>query len=864
MALLELTVTDLALIDRARVALAQGFTVITGETGAGKSLLIDALLLVSGGRADAGAVRAGATAARVEALFDRPADAGPTGEEPLICVREVAPGRTVARIDDQTVPVARLAATVEPLVAVHGQHEQQRLLVPSRQRELLDANGGHASLLEAVADRVRAWRANREALAALEMPVSELERRLELGRHAVAEIEAVAPRPGEVAELRQRLDLVAGAERFLRAAGAVREALTGEGGAVDGVAQGLQEARELARQDARLEPVVGRLEGVGAELADIAAEVRAAADDREADQGEAAALEERLGTLYGLLRKYGEDEAAVIAHGVAAAEEVARLEDVDAQRARRLADETRLRADADAAAAALTLARTRAAQAAAEAITGALSELGFPTAAFSIAVEPRELDASGADEVTFVLAPNPGEPPAAVPHRLGWRAVARVPSHRAGAGRRRPDAHAGVRRGGRGNRGALRGPCRAQPVASGPGSPGAVRHAHATGRGACRRAPPHQQAQRRWPDRDPGAAAGCRRAGRGARRDAHGAGHRGGAPRRSRAPPARGPQPRAGGGAVTPAPTGFESALDAYLDQLRVERGLSAATIRAYDADLREFARSAPDVDAWDRSPEPAVRWVAGLGRPPSTLLPATVRRKAAAVRAFYRFCAREELTTIDLADHLPPAGPTLALPDTLDVAEVEALLDAARPESPASTRDRALLELLYASGLRISEALGLDVGDLSFVTESVRVIGKGDRERVVPVGEVALAAIRRYLDDARPLLAGAIEGGRAAKGRRSGAAISGPMFLSAHGRRLSRMEAWRAVRRAAREAGIARHVSPHTLRHSFATHLLEGGADLRVVQELLGHASITTTQLYTHLTGARIRQVYDQAHPRA
>ncbi len=151
----------------------------------------------------------------------------------------------------------------------------------------------------------------------------------------------------------------------------------------------------------------------------------------------------------------------------------------------------------------------------------------------------------------------------------------------------------------------------------------------------------------------------------------------------------------------------------------------------------------------------------------------------------------------------------------------------------------------------------GLDVGDLSFVTESVRVIGKGDRERVVPVGEVALGAIERYLATARPSLA-------AAAPDRRRPADTGPLFLSAHGRRLSRMEAWRAVRRSAQRAGITRHVSPHTLRHSFATHLLEGGADLRVVQELLGHASITTTQSYTHLTGARIRQVYDRAHPRA
>lgn len=305
-------------------------------------------------------------------------------------------------------------------------------------------------------------------------------------------------------------------------------------------------------------------------------------------------------------------------------------------------------------------------------------------------------------------------------------------------------------------------------------------------------------------------------------------------------------------------PDTLHAALEAYLDHLRVEKGLSAATIRAYDGDLRAFASQASDIDAWDTSAEPALRWIAGLTRPPSTLKASSVRRKSAAIRAFYRFCAREELTQVDLADQLPSGGPTLALPDTLDVAEVEALLDATGSEDALGLRDRALLELLYASGLRISEALGLDTGDLSFVTESVRVIGKGDRQRVVPVGEVALAAIERYLTLGRPVLAAAA--GRT--GRRATGA--GPLFLSARGRRLSRMEAWRAVRRSAQRAGITRHVSPHTLRHSFATHLLEGGADLRVVQELLGHASITTTQLYTHLTGTRIRQVYDRAHPRA
>jgi DNA repair protein RecN (Recombination protein N) len=411
MALLELTVTDLALIDRVRVPLGGGFTVITGETGAGKSLLIDALLLVSGGRADAGLVRAGASSARVEALFDRPPGEGEDATiEPLICVREVTAGRTVARIDDETVPVARLAAAVEPLVAVHGQHEQQRLLGGARQRELLDASGGHGGLLVEVAERVRAWRANREALEALDLPAAEVERQLELARHAVDEIEALGPRPGEVAELRQRLDLVAGAERFLRAADTLREALVGEGGARDRVASSLHEARELARQDPRLEPIATRLEGLDAELEDVAAEVRVVADEREADQGEATALEERLGGLYGLLRKYGDTEEAVLAHAAAASDEIARLGGLEAERQRRERDDARLREEALAVAAQLSGARVATARRASTAITGVLAELGFPDAAFEIKVTPRDLDVTGADEVTFVLAPNPGEP----------------------------------------------------------------------------------------------------------------------------------------------------------------------------------------------------------------------------------------------------------------------------------------------------------------------------------------------------------------------------------------------------------------------------------------------------------------------
>jgi len=299
--------------------------------------------------------------------------------------------------------------------------------------------------------------------------------------------------------------------------------------------------------------------------------------------------------------------------------------------------------------------------------------------------------------------------------------------------------------------------------------------------------------------------------------------------------------------------TDLGGAIDAYLDHLRVERGLASATIRAYDSDLRGFARWA-EGRGWDVGPDVAVGWLASLGRPPRPLRPASHRRKAASLRAFYRFCFAEELILSDIAAmlDLPRAG--RSLPDTLDAADVAALLDGTDTVDPAGMRDRALLELLYACGLRVSEALGLDLQDLSLDGASVRVIGKGDRQRVVPVGEVALEAIGRYLESARTVwLPGARELPR-----------GGPLFVSVRGRRLGRMEAWRILRRAALRAGLRGHVTPHTLRHSFATHLLEGGADLRVVQELLGHASITTTQLYTHLTGERIRQVYARAHPRA
>jgi integrase/recombinase XerD len=308
--------------------------------------------------------------------------------------------------------------------------------------------------------------------------------------------------------------------------------------------------------------------------------------------------------------------------------------------------------------------------------------------------------------------------------------------------------------------------------------------------------------------------------------------------------------------------TNLDGAIEDYLTFLRVERGLSAATLLAYRADLDDFAAARGTTRDWAHGPDAAVRYLAARtkrGRPTDPgLAPTSLRRRAAAIRGFYKFAFGDGLIPVDIAAHLDlPRMPRL-LPETLTVQEVERLLDAAGAEDdkdPVRLRDRALLELLYAAGLRISEALGLDREDLSLDGAFVRVIGKGDKERLVPVGDVALGVLASWIDGPRMALLdlGHVEPAR-----------GGPLFLGDRGRRLARQQAWSAVKRAAAGAGLADRVSPHTLRHSFATHLLEGGADLRIVQELLGHASISTTQLYTHLTGERIREVYARAHPRA
>ncbi len=420
--LLELTVTDLALIDRLRLAFESGLNVITGETGAGKSLLIDALGLALGARADTTLVRHGAEVARVEALFDRM-------PEPLIAVREVTTGgRSTARLDDVTVTAARLAEDVGSLVEIHGQHDQGRLLDERWQRDLLDAWGGHDDLRSQMHAAVDRWRENRAMLDAAAVDPREVARRADLLEHEAAEIEAARLRQGEAAEIRARLTVAQHGEAIARGAATLREALTAEGaGARDATATALHEARGLARLDPRFEPLADRLAGLEAELADVADEARRLAEGIDHDPQALAELDARLGVIHGLLRRYGDDEAAVIAHAERSAAEVERLRGLAEERMRRQREDAALLAVVALVGGELSAARTVAAATLSAAAAEVLVGLGFPSGVFDVAVGRRSagagdaavevggdavaFDASGIDQVVYRLAPNPGEPP---------------------------------------------------------------------------------------------------------------------------------------------------------------------------------------------------------------------------------------------------------------------------------------------------------------------------------------------------------------------------------------------------------------------------------------------------------------------
>ncbi|WP_026374112.1 site-specific tyrosine recombinase XerD [Agrococcus lahaulensis] len=292
-------------------------------------------------------------------------------------------------------------------------------------------------------------------------------------------------------------------------------------------------------------------------------------------------------------------------------------------------------------------------------------------------------------------------------------------------------------------------------------------------------------------------------------------------------------------------------AVERLLRQLAIERGLSAHTIAAYRRDLAGYvavleARGVTDASAIAQGDVAAFR--AALAE--RGLAASSVARHLSAVKALHRWLVDERVASEDVTrDERPPKLPQ-RLPKGISVSQMQRLLETPSGDDPAGLRDRALLELLYATGARISEVLGLDVDDLESEHGLVRVTGKGAKQRLVPVGSFAREAVDAWLVRGRPALA--------AKGR------GGPaLLLGARGGRLSRQAAWEIIQRVAEEAGIE-HVSPHTFRHSFATHLLEGGADVRVVQELLGHASVATTQIYTHVTADTLRDMYTTAHPRA
>ncbi len=292
-----------------------------------------------------------------------------------------------------------------------------------------------------------------------------------------------------------------------------------------------------------------------------------------------------------------------------------------------------------------------------------------------------------------------------------------------------------------------------------------------------------------------------------------------------------------------------------FLAYLELERGLSRNTLEAYRSDLQQFGQFLRErgLDPLEVSTGDLRAFVSELatGRGErAAVAPATLQRKIACLRSFYRHLRREGTLTADPTAELRAPRPKARLPQVLTRDEVQALLSQPSGTEPSALRDRALLETMYACGLRASEAISLELGQVDLEAGIVRTRGKGAKERIVPIGSKAIEALRAYLDRARPKLVGLREEPR--------------VFVNLRGGGLSRQGLYKIVQRHARSAGLEQRMSPHTLRHTFATHLLAGGCDLRSLQEMLGHADIGTTQIYTHLSADRVRDVYFDAHPRA
>ena len=294
----------------------------------------------------------------------------------------------------------------------------------------------------------------------------------------------------------------------------------------------------------------------------------------------------------------------------------------------------------------------------------------------------------------------------------------------------------------------------------------------------------------------------------------------------------------------------MEALLEEFLSYIAVERGLAKNTVEAYRRDLRQFAAylQSAGMAANEVTPQTLVAYLNELKR--RNMVPASVARKLAALKSFFHYAQRERFLRLDPSVTIDSPKLPQRLPKVLSTAEVERLLEQPKALGPPGLRDRAMLELLYATGVRVSELVSLKLLDLNLDVGYIRCLGKGAKERIVPLGEVANKALQAYLDRGRPHIV-----------RR---AAEDTVFLNHHGRKLTRQGFWLIIRDAAKHAGIERPVTPHMLRHSFATHLLENGADLRSVQEMLGHVDITTTQIYTHVTRARLREIYEKTHPRA